>query len=65
MVEAISEYAEGQRLDSLDGLLTCFSIGKHAGYLRNFGQPAAIVLLLDLDGQWHDEASLNTELPGL
>jgi len=50
VIEAIGKYAQGESLNALDGFLPRLPVGKNAGDLGNFGQPAPIVFLLNLDG---------------
>ena len=50
VIEAVGEDAQAKSLDMVDGLLPCLPIGQDPGKFHHFRQPAAIVLLLHLNG---------------
>src|SRR5207244_4156978 len=64
MIQTIRQHAQGECLDSFDGLLPCLAVGKNARDIGNLSQPAAIVLLFDLDGQRHSGSSLMSGISG-
>ena len=54
MLQALSNHAEGKRLDTSDGLIPVLSIGHDAGQGRDLGQPAAIVFPLNFNRERHE-----------
>lgn len=53
--QTVSEDAQRQCLNAVNCLLPRLAIREHAGKLGNFRQPAAIVFLLDFNGQRHGD----------
>lgn len=53
MVEAFSDHAESQGLDTGDGLASVRPIGHHAGQGWNLGKPTAIGFGLDFNRECH------------
>jgi hypothetical protein len=63
VVESVSEDAQGKGLCSIDGFLARLAVGEHPGKVRHFGEPAAVLFLLDFNGQRHDFPSLQLAHP--
>ncbi len=53
MFEALGNHAQGQGLYAGDGLITVCAIAHHAGQSGYFGEPAIVILTLDLDRKDH------------
>ncbi len=53
MLKTLGNDAQGQGLDSRDGFVTIHAIRQDAGESGYFGEPAAIVFALDLNGERH------------
>jgi hypothetical protein len=53
MFEAFGDHAKRQSLHAGNGLVTVNAVAHDANQRRHFGQPAAIVLALDLDRKNH------------
>ena len=62
-LEAIGEHPEGDRLRSDDGSRLGAAIRKDARQFRDLGQPAAVRLALDVDGQGHGMRKPNPRAP--
>ena len=60
MFETIGEHAQGERLGLLDGLPPCRAVGKNAGKLSDFGDPATVVFPVDFDFEFHRQSSLRS-----
>lgn len=52
--EALSDHAQGKGLHAGDCFVAVGSVAHHAGQGRHLGEPAAVVLALDLDRKNHD-----------
>ncbi len=55
MFDFIRNNTKRQRLYLVYGFLYCFTVSKGARKLQYLSQPAAIILLLVFDGQYHDQ----------
>ena len=53
LLEALGQYAQRECLRRRYGQVTGGTVGQRAGQLDHLGDPAAIVLLLDFDGELH------------
>ena len=53
MLDSVRIHFDGQSLGVADGLFAGFAVGHHARELQRFGNPAAIVLAVQLDGKVH------------
>jgi len=53
VLQPIGQYAQRQGLYATNGFIPRIPIGKNAGNCRNLRNPAAVVLLFDLDCKWH------------
>ena len=55
MIEAIRKDAKGERLDVSNGLIPTLPVGEDTGQVRDFGDPSAVVLALELDLEIHGQ----------
>jgi hypothetical protein len=53
MLDSVRIHFDGQSLGVADGLFAGFAVGHHAWELQRFGNPAAIVLAVQFDGEVH------------
>jgi len=53
MIEAVGKDAQGERLHMSNGLIPALCVGHDTGQVRDFGNPAAVVLALELDLEIH------------
>ena len=68
MVESIGEHSQRKNLHTLNSFLARLPVGKNAGKVRYFRDPAAIFFLLDLDRYWHNSLLVpqpRNDLPGI
>jgi hypothetical protein len=56
--EALGNHAQGQGLYAGDGLITVCAIAHHAGQSGYFGEPATVILALDLDRKDHADSTI-------
>lgn len=54
LVQSIREDTQGQNLHPFNRFLASLAIAQHPRKVGHFRQPAAILLLFDLNRQWHD-----------
>ena len=54
MLQALSNYAEGKRLNTSDGLISVLTISHDAGQSGDLGQPATIVFPLNFNRERHE-----------
>jgi hypothetical protein len=53
MFETFGDRAQGEGLNSHDGLISVLTVTHDAGQRRHFGEPPAIVFTFKLDRQGH------------
>jgi len=49
VLKTIGQHSEGQGLDVRNRVVSALPVDQHAGKIRNFGDPATVVLALKLD----------------
>jgi hypothetical protein len=53
MLQALSDHAKGERLDTSDGLVPVLTVDHDAGQCGYFGQPTAVDFSLNFNREGH------------
>jgi hypothetical protein len=56
VLDAIREHTQDERRGTLDGFMLRFAVRHHPGEIGDVGNPATVVLTLDLDGEFQVHA---------
>jgi hypothetical protein len=62
VIEPVGQDAQRKGLHAVDCFLACLAVGQYPRELSHQGEPAAVVFLLDFDGQGHDSASMSSDV---